>query len=114
MQQLYQRLENYALSFPETGAGQSCKNTAIKARKKSFVFLWADDSRCEVMLKLKDSLGEAQALAQAQPEICSVGKTQWVTLKLTSQDQVAVETLEGWIEESFRTLAPKTLVKLLG
>jgi predicted DNA-binding protein (MmcQ/YjbR family) len=111
MVDLCHSLERYALNYPETVLGTSCKKTAVKARKKSFLFILADETQCELMFKLEASLDQARALAASNPANCVVGDTGWVTIKTQDKGLVPEETLKAWVEESFRLLAPKTLVK---
>ncbi|MFQ5524720.1 MAG: MmcQ/YjbR family DNA-binding protein [Thermoanaerobaculia bacterium] len=103
-----QRLRAKALSFPETSEGTSCVNRAFKVRKKNFVFVGEKDDNVRVMVKLSESLDAARALGDPRIGLGSIG---WVTLNFAPDDAPDPEMLEGWIEESFRTLAPKTVVR---
>ncbi len=103
-------LRQAALALPETSEGSSCVNRAFKARKKNFVFVGEPKGKVRVMLKLGPSL--EQAAAMADPRI-GVGKTGWVTILFDPEEPVDPALLQDWIVESYRTLAPKTLVKLL-
>ena len=42
-----------------------------------------------------------------------LGKAGWITARFTKQDKIDVAMLKGWIDESYRAIAPKTLVKKL-
>lgn len=106
-------LREYALTFPECNEGSSCVNRAFKARTKNFLFVGEkDDGTCKVMLKLGPSLESATKLAEDDPRI-EVGNTGWVTIRFEESNPPDVVELQEWVEESFRLLAPKTLVKQL-
>lgn len=103
-------LRQAALALPETSEGTSCVNRSFKARKKNFVFVGEPKGKVRVMLKLGPSL--AQAAAMADPRV-GVGKTGWVTVLSDPGEPVDPALLQDWIVESYRTLAPKTLVRML-
>ncbi len=105
-----EQLRQHALTLPETSEGTSCVNRAFKARKKNFVFVGEPKGQIRVMLKLGPSLEQAAALND--PRI-GVGKTGWVTILFGPDEPVELAQLQAWIVESYRTLAPKTLVKVL-
>lgn len=100
------RLRDVALALPETSEGTSCVNRAFKVRKKNFLFLGEKKEGVRVMLKLGPSLDQASAMGKS----VSVGKTGWVTVLAAEQDLPDGAVLDAWIEESFRLLAPKTVV----
>jgi len=106
-----QSLRDHALAFPETSEGSSCVNRAFKVRKKNFVFLGEKgDGMCRVMVKLGPSLEAARARTDAG---LSVGKTGWVTWNFPGDQAPEAALLAAWVEESFRVLAPKTLIRQL-
>ena len=106
-------LRDHAMTFPETSEGASCVNRAFKVRKKNFLFVGEkDDGACKVMLKLGPSLDEAEELAGEDSRF-EVGKTGWVTVRFGEADVPDAELVKGWVGESYRLLAPKSLVKLL-
>lgn len=105
-----EQLRQTALALPETSEGSSCVNRAFKARKKNFVFVGEPKGQIRIMLKLGPSLEHAAALED--PRI-GVGKTGWVTIVFGPEEPVALAQLQAWIVESYRMLAPKTLVKAL-
>jgi YjbR len=96
-----QTLRAYALALPDVSEGVACEGTAlekrtIKTRNKAFVFLGVSD----VMVKLRDSLADAEARGQ------KVGAHGWVTAQLDS-GEIDVGRLTAWIDESYRLMAPK-------
>ncbi len=112
-QAISETLRTAALSLPETSEGTSCVNRAFKARKKNFLFIGEKPEGVRVMIKVGPSLDEAVTLAAERPQHVSVGKTGWVTLLFPADRAPRTELLERWVNESFRMLAPKTLVKSL-
>ncbi len=103
-------LRAVAMALPETDEGTSCVNRAFKVRKKNFLFLGEKDGEIRFMAKLTDSLDTAAAMDDPRVD---VGKFGWVTLRFAPDDPVAPELLEGWVLESFRALAPKTVLRQL-
>lgn len=108
-----QALRKLALQYPEAEEGIACKGTALetanfKARNKAFLFLGARD----LMVKLGESLAEAAKLAAKEPDCYRVGANGWV--KVTWQNLAPPPgLLEKWLDESYRLLAPKSLVAML-
>lgn len=110
--EMTQTLRDFALAYPEVSEGASCVNRAFKARKKNFVFLGEKPNLIRVMVKLGPSLDEANALAETDDTL-SVGTAGWTTLLFAPDQGPPVERLQRWIDESYRLLAPKTLVRAL-
>lgn len=103
-----QALRAHALRFPETSEGTSCVNRAFKVRKKNFVFIGEKADNVRVMVRLKDSAEAAAGLGD--PRVV-VGKTGWATLNFAPDDAPDLALMQAWIDESFRALAPKTVLK---
>ena len=79
-------------------------------RKKNFLFIGEKEDQVRIMLKLGASLEAAAGLKDPRVE---VGKTGWVTIRFALDDPLDVDLLSSWAVESFRTLAPKTVVRSL-
>ena len=79
----------------------------VKVNKKIFVFLGGRDST-GMGVKLRDSHEQALAVAGAAPSGYGLGKAGWVNVPL--HGELPVEVLADWVEESYRTVAPKRLV----
>ncbi len=105
-----QHLREVALALPETSEGTSCVNRAFKVRKKNFLFVGEKDDQVRVMVKLAASLDNAQAMVDPRVD---VGKHGWVTLRFAADDALETTLLSSWVFESFRTIAPKAVVKQL-
>ncbi|MBZ0112860.1 MAG: MmcQ/YjbR family DNA-binding protein [Thermoanaerobaculia bacterium] len=106
-------LRAYATTFPEVSEGASCVNRAFKARKKNFLFVGEkDDGSCKVMLKLGPSLADAVELSRVDSRV-EAGKSGWATIRFGASEPPDLALLKRWVDESYRLLAPKSLVKLL-
>jgi len=103
-------LRERALAFPETTEGTACVNRAFKVRGKNFAFVGETETNVRVMVKLKAS--REAAAAMGDPRV-SVGNIGWVTVNFPPEDPLDEALLGQWIEESFRALAPKSVVKKL-
>lgn len=111
--ELADHLGRVALSYPGVETGPSCNNMAYKAAGKAFVFVGVRPDRCEVRLKLGASYAEAERLAAASPSVWEAGKFGWVKVTLPNGEGAPDGLLERWLEESYRLLAKKTLVREL-
>lgn len=109
------RLEDllaHALAFPEAWEDHPWGETVVKVGKKVFVFLGAEEGDLpnRMTVKLPDSADQALDLPGAFPTGYGLGRSGWVTLRL---DSAPGGVLEDWIEESYRTVAPKRLSRQL-
>ena len=103
-------IRKLALGYPEVEETDSCVHRAFKARGKSFVFLGMKDETYSVRLKLKDSLDEAESLAAESPENFDVGMHGWTLVTFPHSRSPPRGLMKRWIDESFRLLAPRSLV----
>jgi predicted DNA-binding protein (MmcQ/YjbR family) len=107
------RLAAFARTLPESYEDHPWGELVVKVNKKIFVFLGSDGSATPSMaVKLVDSHVQALAVPGAAPSGYGLGKAGWVTVGVGSS-AVPVGVLEDWIEESYRLVAPKRLVRLL-
>ena len=104
-------LQEHASAMPGVSEGASCVNRAFKAGKKNFLFLGETEKGCRIMLKLDASKTEAENLGRELGLDLGIGKTAWLTLRFDGELKVDLETLLGWVNESYRLFATK---KLLG
>ena len=102
-------LRKHALTLPEAEESTSCNKAAFKAGKKNFFFLGESDDEWNGMVKLADSLPQAEQLATKSPDNCSVGKSGWVTVDYPMGKGPRKGVMEKWITESYRLLVPKKL-----
>jgi predicted DNA-binding protein (MmcQ/YjbR family) len=82
----------------------------VKVGKKVFVFLGMEDMPELLMtVKLRDSHDQALAVPGAEPAGYGLGRSGWVTIPLR-ETTPPLGVLEDWVDESYRTVAPKQLV----
>lgn len=108
-------LRDFAMTFPETTEDHPWGHRAMKVKGKAFVFLGGEKDQTELSLsvKLPQSRDMAADLPFAEPTGYGLGKSGWVTARFAKTKDVPMDMLKAWIEESYRAIAPKKLVKLL-
>lgn len=113
---LQEKLRRRALSLPEASEEAPWGHIAVKVRGKTFVFLGGEKAEPGVFsmtVKLPVSAEMAKTLPLVTAAGYGLGKSGWVTVRLGPKDKCDLATLAGWIEQSYRAVAPKTLVKML-
>jgi predicted DNA-binding protein (MmcQ/YjbR family) len=108
------KLLAYALTFPEAYEDHPWGEVVVKVNKKVFLFLGVSDGSYppSFCLKLIDSNAQGLAVPGAAPAGYGLGKSGWVQVPLETE-LPPVEVLHDWIDESYRLVAPKRLVKEL-
>ena len=106
-------LRAFALGFPEAYEEFPWGERVAKVNGKVFVFLGMDGDTLGLSVKLPQSGMLALGLPFASPTGYGLGKAGWVTAKFAKREKAPVDLLRSWIEESYRAVAPKTLVKAL-
>jgi predicted DNA-binding protein (MmcQ/YjbR family) len=110
-------LREFALGLP--GAWEDFpweEDRTAKVGRKIFAFLGSAGEPGEdyrISLKLPESVEQALALACCEPTGYGLGRASWVTIRVGAPDCPPVEVLLDWVEESYRTVAPKKLVREL-
>ena len=104
-------LRDHALTFPESHEDFPWGERALK--KKVFVFMRCGDGRLGLSTKLPFSRDDALAHDFATPTGYGLGKAGWVSFAFEDADEVPVDQLKRWIGESYRAVAPRTLVEVL-
>jgi predicted DNA-binding protein (MmcQ/YjbR family) len=103
-------LREFALAYPETHEDFPWGERAIKVKGKVFIFMRTTENEISFSVKLPQSRDIALDLPWAEPTHYGMGKHGWVTAKVDPKD-APVDMIKAWIDESFRAVAPKTLVK---
>ena len=106
----------HALSLPETYEDHPWGETVAKVNKKIFVFFGMPtnlDAELGLGLKLPHSSEGALVLPFTEPMGYGLGKAGWVSFRFPKGEDVPIELLRDWIDESYRAMAPKRLSKLL-
>ena len=116
IQKVAETLRAYALSFPGAIEDFPWGERVVKVNKKIFVFMGKKDDFDEglgLAVKLPASGANALKLSFTEPAGYGMGKHSWVAVKLLPGDELPVELLKSWIEESYRAVAPKKFVAQL-
>lgn len=115
VKQAEQRLIKFALTYPEAVLEHPWGHDAVKVKGKMFAtFGGAENPKAFSMtVKLPISAEMALSLPWVEPTGYGLGKSGWVTARLTAGGEVDFETMTGWIDQSYRAVAPKALVKAL-
>ena len=107
-------LKKHALAFPEAYEDHPWGESVAKVNKKIFVFFGI--VRKDVLslgVKLPQEGEFARSLPNVEPSGYGLGKAGWVNATYGPDDDPPVEMLKDWIDESYRAVAPKRLVKQL-
>lgn len=105
-----QRLLTFALSLPGAWEAHPWGETVAKVGKKVFVFFGHEDTaNLFVGVKLPASLLYARTLPFTQKFGYGLDRADWITARFSRDDEVPIDLLEEWIEESYRAVAPKSL-----
>jgi predicted DNA-binding protein (MmcQ/YjbR family) len=103
------KVRDFALTLPGTFADVPWEDdVVVKVRGKIFVFLGPDGWK-RITVKLAESHAHALSIEGAAPAGYGLGKSGWVTVPVRGPG-VGVALLREWVEESYRIVAPKTLV----
>jgi predicted DNA-binding protein (MmcQ/YjbR family) len=104
----------FALSLPGAWEDHPWGESVAKVGKKVFVFMGKPKGIAfSLSVKLPTSGFEALELPFTEPTGYGLGKGGWVTASFAAGDRIPVEILKTWVEESYRVIAPKKLVKEL-
>ena len=105
------QLRRFALSFPRATEDFPWGERVAKVNNKVFVFLGPDErkDRRLMTVKLVESHGHAMSVEGAEPTGYGLGRAGWVNVPLDA-DEVTLDLLRDWVEESYRIVAPKRLV----
>ena len=116
LESLELELRDFAMQFPGTHEDHPWGHRAIKVGKKAFVFLGGekDTKELSMSVKLPQSRDMAADLPFAEPTGYGLGKSGWVTARFAKVSDVPIDLLRAWIDESYRAIAPKKLIKTLG
>ncbi|HYN65231.1 MAG TPA: MmcQ/YjbR family DNA-binding protein [Candidatus Limnocylindrales bacterium] len=113
-QGLQQELRDFAFSLPEAWEDHPWGESVAKVGKKVFVFFGmesAADGPIGFSVKLPQSHDEAMALPFTEPTGYGLDRGKWVTVH--APPDTPPEMLTAWIQESYRAVAPKALLKRL-
>ncbi len=112
-----QKMIRYALTFPEAVLEHPWGHDAVKVRGKMFATFGGkegDHREFSMTVKLPVSAEMALTLPWVEKTGYGLGKSGWVTARVTAAKDLDFETMKGWIDQSYRAVAPTRLVKSLG
>lgn len=107
------RLREMALRYPETAEDHPWGHDVFKVRGRMFLMMSEHEGNHYVTLKLPVSFEFALEYPFATPAGYGLGKARWVASAFTADADVPLDVLEAWVDESFRAVAPKKLLKAL-
>lgn len=105
-------LRKHALGYPETNEDFPWGHSAFKVKGKAFLFTYLNEDEGFLSLSMKLPLSGRTALIFpfAKPTEYGLGKSGWVTSKFNTGDDIPLEMLMEWVDESFRAIAPKRVL----
>jgi DNA-binding transcriptional ArsR family regulator len=106
-------LAKIALAYPEAVETASEAERIIKVRSRPFVLLRANQEGLRVMVKLAASRATALEQPFVEPVRYRIGKSDWIAAGFALADELPIELLWEWIDESYRLIAPRRLLAQL-
>ena len=85
----------------------------LAVKDKTFAFMSAPGASPSLSLKLPYTREAALELSYAEPTGYGLGTHGWISFKLEGAE-LDIGQFEQWLDESYRAVAPKSLVKLIG
>ena len=104
----------FSLTFPGAFEDHPWGESVAKVNGKIFVFFGAGEGTdtIGIAVKLDESLEQALTVPGASPTGYGLGRAGWVSVPLLPTTP-PLDVLKDWVEESYRRVAPKRLVKEL-
>jgi len=106
-------LRKHGLTLPGTREDFPWGELVLKVKDKVFAFLGKPGSELKFSVKLPESGARLLDQPFAEPTGYGLGKSGWVSLSYGAGDAPELAELCAWIEESYRAVAPKTLLREL-
>lgn len=103
----------FAFKFPEVYEEFPWGHRALKVKGRTFAFVMVEEGGLNMSAKLPESSTAALNLPFTSPTGYGLGKSGWITSQFKPKEKPPLELLFQWIEESYRAIAPKKLVKQL-
>ncbi len=106
----------FAAAFPSAWEDHPWEHTVFKVGKKVFVFFGGAagaPGELSMTVKLPVSFEMALTLPYVSPAGHGLGKSGWANVRQADGEEIDLETLKGWIVQSYRAVAPKRLARLL-
>ena len=103
-------LRNIALAYPEATEVVSASERVMLVRKRPFLLLRTEAGRWGMSARLPHSREAALKLSFTEPVRYRLGKSDWVAASFAADEEPPLELLWEWIDESYRSVAPKRLL----
>ena len=112
--QVEKKLREIALAYPGAREEFPWGERVVKVGKKVFVFMgMPEGGGLGLSVKLPNSGTMALMFPFATPTGYGLGKSGWVSARFEPSEAPPLELLRAWIDESYRAVAPKTMVAQL-
>lgn len=111
LESLAEELRGEALDYPDTYEETPWGDRVVKVKGKVFFFCGVHKDKLNATVKLPQSGAMALQMPFAKPTGYGLGKSGWVTATFEKASAVPVPIILEWLEESFRAVAPKTILK---
>ena len=113
--QLKEAVREFAMGLPGAWEDHPLGESAIKVGKKVFAFLGVPGTGFGMGVKLPYSAGALLTMPFVRPAGYGLGRSGWVEMTFGEDDADAppLDLLLECVEESYRAVASKTLVKEL-
>lgn len=103
-----------ALGYPETTEDFPWGHSAFKVRGKAFCFMATEAGGLNLSMKLPRSNEFALEYPFTKPTGYGLGRSGWVSARFDPDaEDVPLDVLAAWLDESFRAIAPMKLVATL-
>lgn len=104
----------FGLSLPEVTEDFPWGERALKVRGKVFAFMHrVEGGGLSITVKLPQSGHAVAMLPHVQPSGYGLGRAGWVTARFAAGERLPIPELMAWLDESYRAVAPKALVRQL-
>jgi predicted DNA-binding protein (MmcQ/YjbR family) len=112
--QVEKQLREIALAYPGAREEFPWGERVVKVGKKVFVFMGTPEGGgLGLSVKLPQSGTMALMFPFATPTGYGLGKSGWVSASFEAGEAPPLALLRAWIDESYRAVAPKTMVARL-
>ena len=106
-----QTVRKRAMSYPQVTEEFPWGESAFKVKGKTFIFMREEKDAVSFSVKLPQSRDFALSLPGSEPTHYGMGAKGWVTLN--PKRKIPADVLYSLIDESYRAVAPKMVLKEL-
>jgi predicted DNA-binding protein (MmcQ/YjbR family) len=115
LKKAFAALRKHAMGYPEAIEDFPWGHSAFKVKGKVFLFTYLNEEEGFLSLSMKLPISGKMALTLpfAAPTPYGLGKSGWVMSRFNVGEEVPLDMLLEWLDESFRAIAPKRVVAKL-